>query len=318
MSVEKLIYNEESTKNLKAKFMFHYTEYFYNKWMNKYKFPELSYQQNEYIMKRYWAEGTVACINAQHSTKEIEVLEKEGLIDMKNDKLVFCPWTTGSLFNVYDYPISARAVNKRGVAFIPNKELKLDEEIIIGYIQKNHKSIWSSIEVKVAELVDIEMKMRVARKAQSQPWTFVGSPEDQQKLKKFKESLDNDNPYIFLDLEDPDKAKILQSGAPYITDKQEQDRQKVFNDILTILGCNNVGVAEKKEHLTVNEVDANNQEIESSSGGYKGALEDFFERINKAFKYKVTVIDLEEEMQDNIDEDEEEEEMDKEDIGHDE
>lgn len=314
MAREKIIYNNDnSTTKIRKAFTFYYLEYFFNKWMNRFAFPELNYQQNEYIMRKFWADGTVACINILHSAESLQALEQAGLEEISADYLAFTPWTTGSLFNIYDYPTSARPVNKRGVKFIPDKDLALDKEIVIGYAQKNKKSVLSSIQCKINELVDIEMKMRVSRKAQSQPWLFAVSPEDEMKLNKMKQAIEDDEPYTFVDLLDVDKAKILQSGAPYITDKQEQDRQKVMNDILTILGCNNVGVSEKKEHLTVNEVDSNNQEIESSGDSYKSMIEDFFTRVQKAFNFKVTVVDNYEKISDNYNEDENEEEDDEDD-----
>ena len=310
MAREKIIYNSDdnSTTKIRKAFTFYYLEYFYNKWMNRFSFPELDYQQNDFIMRKFWADGTVACINILHSAESLKALEEAGLEEVNANYLAFTPWTTGSLFNIYDYPISARPVNKRGVPFIPNKDLALDKDIVIGYAQKNKKSVLSSIQCKINELVDIEMKMRVSRKAQSQPWTFAVSPEDEKKLKQMQVAIENDEPYNFVDLIMVDKVKVLQSGAPYITDKQEQDRQKVMNDILTILGYNNVGVSEKKEHLTVNEVDSNNQEIESSGDSYKTMLEDFFARIQKAFGFKVTVVDNYEKISDNYSEDEYEEE----------
>ena len=94
------------------------------------------------------------------------------------------------------------------------------------------------------------------------------------------------------------------SGAPYITDKLEQERQKVENDILTILGYNNVGVSEKKEHLTVNEVDANNEDIEASSKSYTNLIQDGFNRIAKAFNKTLTLIDLNAKISDNKDDNE--------------
>ena len=138
------------------------------------------------------------------------------------------------------------------------------------------------------------MKKRVARKAQSQPWMFAFSPEDFQQAKVLQEQLEADEPYLFVPFKDVDKVKGIVSNAPYIVDKFEQDRQKVENDILTMLGVNNVGIGEKKEHLIVDEVNANNEDIEQQSISFKSEIEDFFDRVEKCFGYKVTVIDLNE------------------------
>ena len=146
------------------------------------------------------------------------------------------------------------------------------------------------------------MKKRVARKAQSQPWFIGFSPEDYSLAKNLQEQLENDDPYLFAPVNDPNSLKGITSGAPYIVDKFEQDRQKIENDILTMLGVNNVGIGEKKEHLIVDEVNANNEDIEQQSISYKSEIEDGFERLNKIFGLSIQVIDMNEEFKENEDE----------------
>ena len=155
--------------------------------------------------------------------------------------------------------------------------------------------MFSSIEAKLNELVDIEMKKRSCRKAQSQSWLFTFSEEDREQAKVLQESMEMDEPYLFAPFDAPDKVKGISSGAPYIVDKLEQDRQKVVNDILTMLGVNNVGIGEKKEHLIVDEVNANNQDIEEQDNAYQSQLEDDFDRVNRVFKKSIKVIDMNEE-----------------------
>ena len=235
-------------------------------------------------------------------------LMDDGSIDMGENSIIFTPWAFANRYNIYDFPTHATLINTRGVKFITPRILEIDREVVIGFAQKNHKSVYSSIEAKLDELVDIEMKKRVARKAQSQPWMFAFSPEDFQQAKVLQEQLEADEPYLFVPFKDVDKVKGIVSNAPYIVDKFEQDRQKVENDILTMLGVNNVGIGEKKEHLIVDEVNANNEDIEQQSISFKSEIEDFFDRVEKCFGYKVTVIDLNELFKEAEDETDEKEE----------
>lgn len=156
------------------------------------------------------------------------------------------------------------------------------------------QSVFSSIEAKLNELIDIEMKMRASRKAQAQGWMFTFDPEDRDQAKVLQESIDGDEPYLFVPLGQSEKVKALQSGAPYITDKQEQDRQKVENDIMTMLGVNNIGVGEKKEHLVVAEVNANNEDVQEQDNAFESQISSDFERINKCFGKSIQVIDMNE------------------------
>ena len=284
----------KKTPIIKKKFLFFYTEKFFNKWMSKYQFQGLNYQQQHYIMKKLWSEGTIACSSVKSADKELAGLIEAGAVDMGENELIFTPWAPDKRFNIYDFPTNARLINTRGVKFITNKSLVIDKEIVIIYAQKNHKSVFSSIEAKLNELVDIEMKMRSCRKAQAQAWLFAFDPEDREQAKVLQEALELDDPYLFAPFGAIDKVKAIQSGAPYIIDKLEQDRQKVENDILTMLGVNNVGIGEKKEHLIVDEVNANNQDIEESDNAFESQLEMDFERVNKCFNKQIKVIDMNE------------------------
>ena len=87
------------------------------------------------------------------------------------------------------------------------------------------------------------------------------------------------------------------------------DRQKVENDILTMLGVNNVGIGEKKEHLIVDEVNANNEDIEQQSISFKSELEDAFDRIYSVFGVRIHIIDMNELFKDAEDEVDEKEEV---------
>lgn len=294
-----------SSNDVRKKIKFYYLEKFFNKWMNKYEFSNLNYQQKHYIMKKFWSVGTIACSQIKSADETLAGLMDDGSIDMGENKIIFTPWTFANRYNIYDFPTHVNLINTRGVKFITTKILEVDKEVVIGFAQKNHKSIYSSIEAKIDELVDIEMKKRVSRKAQSQPWLFAFSPEDFEQAKRLQEQIENDEPYLFAPFNDVDKVKGITSGAPYVVDKFEQDRQKIENDILTMLGVNNVGIGEKKEHLIVDEVNANNEDIEQQSISFKSEIEDFFERINKVFGYKVEVYDMNEmfkEAEDEVDE----------------
>jgi len=291
--VSKPIYTFKSNADaIRKAFRFFYNQKFFNKWMNKFDFPELNYQQKHFIMKKFWADGTISCASITTSNKSLAGLVQANLIDMKENSIVFAPWSHANRYNVYDFSTHARMINQRGVKFIPSRALEVDKEIVIGWAQKNHKSVFSSIEAKLDELVDIEMKKRVSRKSQSQPWLFVFTPEDYQTIQKMEEQIENDDAYLFVQSENADKVKSIVSGAPYIIDKLEQDRQKVENDILTILGVNNVGVGEKKEHLVVDEINANNQDIKENSDSYAREIKEFLGRINSVLGYKITLVNL--------------------------
>ena len=259
-------------------------------------------------MKKFWSVGNVACSNISSGDPLLAGLMASGEIDMKENKIIFTPWAFAERYNIYDFPTHATLINTRGVKFITPRILEIDKEVVIIYAQKNHKSVWSSIECKVEEIIDLEMKKRTALKAQSQAWFFAFSPEDLKIAKALQDSLDNDEPYMFGAFNDPDRIKGITSGAPYIVDKIQQQIDGRVNEVLTMLGVNNIGIDEKKEHLVVDEINANNEDIEQQSISFKSEIEDGFDRVDKILGTKVNVIDLNEmfkEAEDEVDEKEE-------------
>lgn len=286
----------KNASDVRKALTFYYQEKFFNKFVDKFKIKEgLTYQQFHYLLKKFYWEGTI-------SACKIPFTETE---NRPEGEIVFAPWVVGGLYNIYDFPITARMINTRGVSFIPTKEMKVDEEIVIGWIQPNHKSVYSSIEAKVKQLVDIEMTMRTNMKSSKTPLLFGISPENIATMKELADNLENDEPNIFLPIEAVEKAKAFQSGGGFLVDKLEPQRQKVENDILTILGVNNVGIAEKKEHLIVDEVNANNQQIQESGDSYMDYMNAFFERIKNVLGHTIVIemknVSSYEEMSDNID-----------------
>ena len=262
--------------------------------MSKYDFIGLNYQQKHYIMKKLWGVGSICCSSIKSADPALAGLIESGELDMGEDALIFTPWAFANRYNIYDFPTHVRLINVRGVKFITTKILELDTEAVIIWAQKNHKSVESSISAKIDEIVDLEMKKRVALKAQSQPWMFTFSPEDLDQAKALQEQLDNDEPYLFVPFNEVDKVKAITSGAQYIVDKIQAQIDGRVNEVLTMLGVNNVGVGEKKEHLIVDEVNANNQDIEEQSIAFKSEIEEGFERIFNAFGKRIDVVDMNE------------------------
>ena len=316
MAKEKIYRPKMSNADIKKKIKFYYMEKFFNKWMNKYEFTNLNYQQKHYLMKKLWSVGSVACSSIKSADNVLAGLIDDGAVDMKENAILFTPWAFADRYNIYDFPTHARLINTRGVKLITKNALEMDKEVVIIYAQKNHKSVFSSIEAKIEELIDLEMKKRIALKAQAQPWLFAFSPEDWNQVKALQEQLEEDAPYAYAPFQEVDKVKSLTSGAPYIVDKIQNQIDFIEGTILTMLGVNNIGVGEKKEHLVVDEINANNEDIEQQSVSFESELEAGFKRVETCFNYKVEVVDLNELFKE--DEDEVDEKEDKEYVANDE
>jgi hypothetical protein len=266
--------NRVSSSAIRQQMKFYYDNKFFNKWMNKFKFSEnLTYQEKHYIMKKFWSNGTIAC------SRRLNPIEDDRL-----PKLVFTPWVLADTYNCYDFPNYAMCVNTRGVSYINDKEaLEVDKDIVLGWCQANLKGVYSMIECKVNQLVDLEMVIRICTKNQKSPWIIAMSPEDKKAVEQLINDMESDEPILVTMLQDLKNAKALNSTAPYILDKLEAMRQKIEDDIDTQIGESNVGIAQKKEHLTDDEVQSNNVVIQNNDEDFLSYVKDFFSRINMCF-----------------------------------
>ena len=260
-----------------------YTEKYFNKFLSKFEYGGMDYQQYAYVMRKFWGRGTVSA----------------GL-DKLADELFYAPYAPSGTWNTYDYPVGIHFINVRNVSFIPADEQILDESAVIGFIQRNRKPVYSLIMPLIEKLVDIEMTIYVNLKAQKNPLVIGVSPEDEAKKEELIQQYNEDNPFLFLGLNDLQLAKAFVSGANYNLDKLQQLAQAVDNEILTLLGINNIGSLEKKEHFTVNEVDANNEMIQTSADEFEECLNEFFSQIKKVFNKDAYIrVKKQEEKQEN-------------------
>lgn len=285
MSKKKIVKAKKMFRNtsfeLRKQIRQYYVEKFFNKFLNRFEFEGLDYQQIAYIMRKMWDKncGTLASYVVPHTESE---LKPQG-------EIIFAPYAPAGLFNIYDYPVEVNLINTRGVNFIPNTPQKIDEDICIGFIQKNRKGVETSIEMLIDKIVDLEMTIRTNLKAQKTPWLVGVSPENEERMSNLWDNLDSDDPKLFVSLEEINTAKALVSGAPYILDKLESLRQQAENEALTRLGINNIGVMEKKEHLVVDEINANNEQIASSGDEFIDCLNEWFDNISKVQGIRISV-----------------------------
>ena len=250
---------------------------YYNLFLNGYKFTGLNYQQKDFLLRKMWALGRIACFRLSNATPK----HPQG-------EIVFCPFATATL-NIYDYPVDVSLIKLKNVSFIPTKLQRVDEDVVIGYAQRNKHSVMEMVLPLIEKIVDVEMTLRTSLKSQKTPWLVGYSPETEQQRQIIKENLESDEPYLFLEMEDINQFKAIVSGANYNCDKLYNLKQCYENEIKEYLGINNLGVNEKKEHLIGDEINVNQEIVESHGECFLDCLKEFCERIKDVLGYEVTV-----------------------------
>lgn len=280
MSRKEVIRKRKSALEVRKAFEFYYNNKFFNYWMNKFKIGGMDYQEAYYLFKKFWFEGTAAISERVGIPEEVKELIS---------KFVITPWVMAEKYNCYDYPTHARAINTRAVSYISDKILEVDKGIVLLWCMPNHKGVYSLLAPKIKQLIDLEMVIRICTNNQKSPWIVAMSPEDKAAINKFIEDMDSDEPILVTMLNDLKNAKALTSAAPFILDKLEAIRQKLEDDCKTIISVSNVGIAQKKEHFTDDEVQANNQEIVENGNNFVTEIQSHFDRANKIFGLNLTI-----------------------------
>ena len=286
------------------KYSFYINKYF-ALYMNNYVFEgDISYQQIDFILRKFWENGCIAGFKLPYS--EGSTKHPQGLV-------VFTPFAPNG-WNIYDYPISVNLINTRGVDFIPTGVQIVDEDCVIGYIQRNKKGVGFFVDSLVQDIVTIDMVIRINLNAHKMPWLIVVDPLSERKMKELYEKLKEDDPELFISSDESNAMKSLVSGAPYIIDKLYNLKQAKENELREFLGLDNMGLNEKKEHLITSELESNDNVTEASEGCLIDPMNEFFERLEKLTgihirahinKKEDTDVDDLNEQEKEIDEDEE-------------
>lgn len=251
----------------------HYVAKYFNLFLNRFTFEgDITDREVAFIMRQFWSVGTVACYKMEGT---------EGSKEFPRGKPIFTPYAVNE-FDLYRYPINVSLVALNNAAkFLPTRPLKVDEEVCIGFIQRNKEPVSRVVEYYASRLATAEMVLQINLLAQKYPWIIGTSPEGADKARQLSELLLADRPTLFVELEEVDKAKALVSGAPYIIDKLKNYIITVENELREYLGLMNLGVNEKKEHLLDSEVESNNEVTRASGDVFLDCLSEFFGRIGE-------------------------------------
>lgn len=268
-----------TTNHLKTYTKNVYMNKYYNIFMNRYKIPEIDYQANNYVFRKLWSDGSLACFKLEGS---------EGSTKYPNGEPIFTPYAP-SRWNIYDFPTYLNLINVRGVSFIPSKQMKVDKDAVIIYGQRNFKSIRSIVEWYVDRIVKVEMIINNCLNGHKTPWLIGTTPESKLKAQELASLLEADDPNLFIELEDIDKAKLLLSGAPYIIDKLNAYVECVENKLREYLGIENLGINEKKEHLITSEIESNNEATEVSRDVFTDVITESLERVGEVLGITLTL-----------------------------
>lgn len=150
-----------------------------------------------------------------------------------------------------------------------------------------------------SKLADIEQTIQLNRNAQIMPYVVIAEDSNIFSMKNFINKIMNGDPVIYVkarknrdgDMEDKqlqDMVNVLKLEAPFLLDKLHDEKQRVINQVLTMIGINNNAV-DKAERLVKAEATSNNGLVNASIEINLNARRDGVERLNRYFDLSVEV-----------------------------
>lgn len=238
----------------------------YNIWMSKFQWDgldeEMAAQEENFIMRKFWSDGTVAARNINNT-----------------DLMAFAPWTLQSL-NYYDLPETVNLVNLHGVSnnIIPTSTQVVNKDVVLLYCQPSHKPILTTVSYYVDRMVQVDMVINTNLQLQKMPWLIGVDEADKDKMEDIVQRILNNEVVVFADLQSLGKIQTLATNTPYIIDKLVEYKRGLEQELMTFLGIDNNGSASLEQtHVSVDAVNANNDMIND----YGNAIES---EINKGLK----------------------------------
>lgn len=260
---KKILYKNDNSIINREVIIQSYIDKYFNLYMNNLKIEDTTYQQENFIKRRFWSDGTIACFI-------IQAINEKCFVDYAITQ-----------YNIYDYGVYATPINRKGVSFIPKKIMEIDKDICLIYSQHNKKAIKNIVYSYVNKIADVEMVIKQQLKSHKVPFVFTGDETQKDKFKDFFNKINTDENDLYMTGAELENINALNLNNSFIIDKLYAYKQQLENELKEYLGINNMGTTEKKEHLINSEVDSNNEVVKVSRASIIDVLNIYFDNCNK-------------------------------------
>lgn len=254
-----------------------YNNKYYNLWMSKFEWKglddDLKEQEENYIMRKLWYEGTVAVRNIKNT----------GMIALAPYELTD--------YNYLGFPETVTLVNERGVSqkIIPKSLQIVNRDVAILFCTPSQKPIKVVVDYYVDRITQAVVLINNNLCLQNMPFVINCTEDDQKRLSDIVDRILNNELVITTASSDISKLQALITQVPFLVDKLQSYIVSMENDLLTILGIDNSGTQAKKAQMLVDEVNANNDVINDYGNSIIDELNKWLARANTVLNRNITI-----------------------------
>lgn len=164
-----------------------------------------------------------------------------------------------------------------------------DEDSVIIYNNYLHTGSMGQIEEFAKRLYNLDRTIDVNANAQKTPVLILCDEKERLTMKNLYMEYAGNEPFIFGNKQlNPNNIRVLNTDAPYVSDKLYTLKTQIWNEALTYLGISNTNQT-KKERLIQDEVVRNMGSTIASRYSRLQSRREAAEKINKMFGLNIEV-----------------------------
>lgn len=190
----------------------------------------------------------------------------------------------GGQLTVYNEPIQRTAYANNGY----QKTLS-PKDSVICWNNRLRQPSHQVINYYAYKLYELDRTIDVNIRAQRTPVLVKATENQRLSMKNLYAQYDGFEPFIFgTDNLDINNIQAIKTDAPFVADKIQTQKEKIFNECLTYLGIANVSVS-KKERLISDEVERGMGGTYASRNSALSMRQDFCNKMNNMFGLNMSV-----------------------------
>lgn len=211
--------------------------------------------------------------------------------------MLFAQAAPSDLINMYYNPNEILLIAPNGAqwqrhcqAWVDNGAV-MPRDAVVCFDNLMRRPLLPALKLYARKLATIDAIVETNMGAQRTPFIVYGSETSARTRQAIIQQLMQNRQYIELNnaiAANEQMVGVLQTEAPYVAEKLLADKQKILNEVVTVLGIDNTNT-EKRERMIDAEATSNNEQIYTARRSALAARRQFAEQANVVFGLDISV-----------------------------